>query len=67
MYLIARRVHGCDRRVARRPRRPRACADDGGVARSVALGLLLVTAGLLGARYGSPGDEQRVPDTDATR
>ena len=41
--------------------------DDGGIARSIALGLLLVTAGVLGARYGSPGDEQRVSDTAATR
>ena len=41
--------------------------DDGGIARSAALGLLLVTAAVLGARYGSPGDEQRAPDTAATR
>lgn len=40
--------------------------DDGGIARSMALGLLLVTAGVLGARDGPSSDEQRVPDTAAT-
>ena len=33
--------------------------DDGGIARSAALGLLLVTAGLLAARYRSPGSGRR--------
>jgi hypothetical protein len=33
---------------------PEVVRNDGGIARSAALGLVLVTAGLLGARYGSP-------------
>ena len=41
--------------------------DDGGVARSAAGGLLLVTAAVLGARYRSPGGEQRAPGTAAAR
>ena len=37
------------------PGGPDLTRDDGGIARSAALGLLLVTAGLLAARYRSPG------------
>jgi hypothetical protein len=41
--------------------------DDGGVARSTAGGLLVVTAAVLGARYRSPGGVQRAPGTAAAR
>jgi hypothetical protein len=37
--------------------------EDGGIARSAGLGLLLVTAGVLSARYGSRGDEQQTRST----
>jgi hypothetical protein len=36
--------------------------DDGGMARSAALGVLLITAGLLSARQGSPAGERREPE-----
>jgi hypothetical protein len=41
------------------PGGPDLTRDDGGIARSAALGLLLVTAGLLAARYRSPGSRRR--------
>ena len=41
------------------PGGPDLTRDDGGIARSAALGLLLVTAGLLAARYRSPGSGRR--------
>ncbi len=39
--------------------------DDGAIARSAALGVLLVTAGLLSALDGLQGGEQRTPDPAA--
>ena len=38
--------------------------DHGGIVRSAALGLLLITAGLLSARHGSTGGKQRAPQRE---